>query len=116
MYIPTLVIWSSSSLLLSFSAGYSSFPYIIVTPGIEWESVPEQVPPKLLPYLPSSVKGEEGLRSDYVRWSEVSTHYSLLLYTMIGVVCIVGKFTVYKGQNSIIYVAKFDCPCLQYSL
>jgi len=27
--------------------------------------IPEQTPPKLLPYLPSNTKGEQGLHSDY---------------------------------------------------
>lgn len=73
----------SSTIIASYlilSSWYSFTPLFIYPPslllspslhhvsvGIEWDSVPEQVPPKLLPYLPSSVKGEEGLRSDYVR-------------------------------------------------
>ena len=43
-----------------------SSPCLSATKDVDWETIPEQVPPKLMPYLPSSVKGEEGLRSDYV--------------------------------------------------
>jgi len=32
---------------------------------VDWEKIPEQTPPKLLPYLPSNTKGEQGLHSDY---------------------------------------------------
>lgn len=31
---------------------------------IEWETLVEQTPPKLMPYLPASTKGEQGFRSD----------------------------------------------------
>ena len=31
---------------------------------IDWENIPSQTPPKLLPYLPSQSKGEVALRSD----------------------------------------------------
>ena len=33
--------------------------------GVDWGKVPEETPPKLLPYLPSNTKGEQGLHSDY---------------------------------------------------
>jgi len=33
--------------------------------GVDWDKVPEETPPKLLPYLPSNTKGEQGLHSDY---------------------------------------------------
>jgi 3-phosphoinositide dependent protein kinase-1 len=63
--------------------GYTSLKAHVFFADVDWETVPEQVPPKLMPYLPSSVKGEEGLRSDYV-----STHtHSLSCFpnTMEGV-------------------------------
>ena len=49
---------------------------------VDWETVPEQVPPKLMPYLPSSVKGEEGLRSDYVSTHTLSLSLLLSQYQM----------------------------------
>lgn len=60
-----LVLDHSKRLGCEQMGGYSPLKAHIFFEGIEWDSVPEQVPPKLLPYLPSSVKGEEGLRSDY---------------------------------------------------
>ena len=49
---------------------------------VDWETVPEQVPPKLMPYLPSSVKGEEGLRSDYVSTHTLSLSLLFSQYQM----------------------------------
>ena len=31
---------------------------------IDWDTLAEQTPPKLMPYLPSSTKGEQGFRSE----------------------------------------------------
>ena len=31
---------------------------------VDWEKIPEQTPPKLLPYLPSNTKGEQEMYSD----------------------------------------------------
>ena len=43
-----------------------------VPPGVEWDGVPEETPPKLLPYLPSNTRGEQGLHSDYnVSWVNI---------------------------------------------
>lgn len=39
--------------------------------GIDWDGLPEQEPPKILPYLPSNTKDGEALKSDY----DVSTTY-----------------------------------------
>ena len=33
--------------------------------GVEWDTLPEQEPPKILPYLPSNTKDGEALKSDY---------------------------------------------------
>ena len=33
--------------------------------GIDWDGLPEQEPPKILPYLPSNTKDGEALKSDY---------------------------------------------------
>ena len=40
--------------------------------GIEWDGLPEQEPPKILPYLPSNTKDGEALKSDY----DVSTPHA----------------------------------------
>lgn len=46
--------------------GYELLKAHVFFTDVDWDSIPDEVPPKLMPYLPSSVKGEEGLRSDYV--------------------------------------------------
>ncbi len=44
--------------------GYGPLKEHVFFKEIDWLTIPEQTPPKLLPYLPSTSKGESGLRSD----------------------------------------------------
>lgn len=44
--------------------GYEPLRSHVFFEDIDWEHIPEQTPPKLLPYLPSTSKGELGLRSE----------------------------------------------------
>ena len=44
--------------------GYQPLKDHVFFEDIEWKTVPDQIPPKLLPYLPSTSKGEMGLRSE----------------------------------------------------
>ena len=44
--------------------GYSTLKDHVFFEDIEWETMPDQTPPKLMPYLPSTAKGEQGFRSD----------------------------------------------------
>lgn len=44
--------------------GYDPLRKHVFFEAIDWKTIPEQTPPKLLPYLPSKSKGEVGLRSD----------------------------------------------------
>lgn len=44
--------------------GYKPLMDHVFFEDIDWGRVPEQIPPKLLPYLPSQSRGELGLRSD----------------------------------------------------
>ena len=45
--------------------GYKPLKEHFFLEDINWETIHEQTPPKLMPYLPSTSKGGEGLRSDY---------------------------------------------------
>jgi 3-phosphoinositide dependent protein kinase-1 len=45
--------------------GYSKMKEHRFFKDTDWENIYHQTPPSLLPYLPSTVGGEEGLRSDY---------------------------------------------------
>ncbi|KAJ7382291.1 3-phosphoinositide dependent protein kinase-1 [Desmophyllum pertusum] len=45
--------------------GFSSLKSHEFYEGIEWESLPNQTPPDLLPYLPSTTTDQEGLHSKY---------------------------------------------------
>jgi 3-phosphoinositide dependent protein kinase-1 len=44
--------------------GYATLKDHVFFEDIEWETMPDQTPPKLMPYLPSTAKGEQGFRSD----------------------------------------------------
>ena len=44
--------------------GYEPLRAHVFFEGIDWGKIPEQTPPKLLPYLPSKSKGELALRSE----------------------------------------------------
>ena len=52
--------------------GYQPMKDHIFFEGTEWESVSQQQPPKLMPYLPSTSKGQLGLRSDVNVRAEVN--------------------------------------------
>ena len=61
--------------------GYHPLKEHIFFEEIDWLKIPEQTPPKLLPYLPSTSKGESGLRSeinvrDEVNMCDIITHRS----------------------------------------
>ena len=44
--------------------GYAPLKAHVFFEDIDWENIPKQSPPKLMPYLPSNTKGESGLRSE----------------------------------------------------
>lgn len=44
--------------------GYEPLKTHVFFEDVDWTSVPEQTPPKLLPYLPAKSKGETGFHSD----------------------------------------------------
>ena len=52
--------------------GYDSLKEHVFFEDIEWDTIPDQTPPKLMPYLPSNTRGEQGLRSEI----NVSVDYS----------------------------------------
>ena len=60
----TQVLDSSKRLGCDQMGGYEPLKEHIFFEDIEWDTLHKQVPPKLMPYLPSCTKGEQGLRSE----------------------------------------------------
>ena len=52
--------------------GYQPLKDHVFLTGVDWETVPQQTPPKLLPYLPAKSKGELGFHSDVNVRAEVN--------------------------------------------
>ncbi len=60
--------------------GYPPLKDHLFFEDIDWETIHEQTPPKLMPYLPSNTKGESALRSDIlvsVMWSVCDCHVTV---------------------------------------
>ena len=56
--------------------------------GVDWDNVPNQTPPTLLPYLPSTTKGEAGMHSDYnVRERELGSNKHYLITWLTSFRC-----------------------------
>ena len=62
--------------------GYESLQEHVFFEDIEWETIPDQTPPKLMPYLPSNTKGEQGLRSE-INVSAYLYRDRVILYTFL---------------------------------
>ena len=67
---PPQVLNPSKRLGCDQMGGYATLKDHVFFEDIEWDTMPDQTPPKLMPYLPSTAKGEQGFRSDV----NVSTH------------------------------------------
>ena len=76
------VLDSSKRLGCDQMGGYDSLKEHVFFEDIEWDTIPDQTPPKLMPYLPSNTKGEQGLRSEI----NVSVGYrdGVISYTFIS--------------------------------
>lgn len=60
-----LVLDATKRLGCDQMGGFGPLKAHIFFADTDWDKIPEQTPPKLMPYLPSKAKGEQGLHSDY---------------------------------------------------